>query len=81
MGRKVGLGAVRKTTSNTQTTRGYRRVQGAALVAVRKPPINNARLGRVRGRPQNAIIYISDGHKGRTLHTPEPRDDYFIRWS
>ena len=30
MGRKVGLGAVRKTTSNTQTTVVYRRVQGAA---------------------------------------------------
>ena len=29
-------------------------VQGAALVAVRKPPINNARLGRIRGRPQAA---------------------------
>ena len=65
VGRKR-YGYVVHTPSITQTTRGYRRVQGAALVAVRQAPL---------------YIYATDGHKGRTLHPPKLRDDYFIRWS
>ena len=47
------------------SARSVGRLQGAAIVAVRK---------------HRHIEIMADGHKGRTLHTPEQRDDYFISW-